>query len=125
MPLTDRATAALDGLPARIDSRVLFPAIGGGHLDLDNFRARLWVPALDAAGVRLRGPYHLRHSFATEALAGGLSIFELSRLMGTSVAMIDARYGHLARDSEAAILVRLNARASRSGVEVASEADAN
>ena len=32
--------------------------------------------------------------------------------MGTSVAMIDERYGHLARDSEAAILARLEARGS-------------
>jgi hypothetical protein len=39
--------------------------------------------------------------------------------MGTSVAMIDRVYGHLARDSEAVILARLNARSARSGVEVA------
>jgi integrase len=64
-----------------------------------------------------RGPYHLRHTFATEALAAGVSIFELARLMGTSVAMIDRTYGHLARDSEAAIRARLDARAGRSGVD--------
>ena len=40
------------------------------------------VYALDAAGIVRRGPYHLRHTFATEALAAGVSIFELSRLMG-------------------------------------------
>lgn len=45
--------------------------------------------------------------------------FELARLMGTSVAMIDRTYGHLARDSEASILARLDARAKRDGVEVA------
>jgi integrase len=70
-----------------------------------------------------RGPYHLRHTFATEALAAGVSIFELARLMGTSVAMIDRTYGHLARDSEAAILARLDARSDRSGVEMASDGD--
>ena len=43
------------------------------------------------AGIPKRGPYHLRHTFATEALAAGVSIFELARLMGTSVAMIDER----------------------------------
>jgi hypothetical protein len=52
----------------------------------------------------------------------GVTIFELSRLMGTSVTMIDRTYGHLARDSEAGILARLNARAPRSGDEVASSA---
>ena len=54
---------------------------------------------------------HLRHTFATEALASGISIFELARLMGASVKTIDKHYGHLARDSEAAILSRLEARA--------------
>ena len=29
-----------------------------------------------------------------------MSIYDLARLMGTSVVMIDQRYGHLARDSE-------------------------
>jgi hypothetical protein len=40
--------------------------------------------------------------------------------MGTSVAMIDRTYGHLARDPEAGILARQNARGARSGAEVAS-----
>jgi integrase len=63
-----------------------------------------------------RGPYHLRHTFATEALAAGISIFELARLMGTSVKMIDRTYGHLARDSEEAVRARLDARGARSDV---------
>jgi hypothetical protein len=37
--------------------------------------------------------------------------------MGTSVAIIDVRYGHLARDAGASIRARLNARAARKGVE--------
>jgi integrase len=73
-----------------------------------------WYPALDAAGLTRRGPYALRHSFATEALASSISTFELARLMGTSVAMIDRTYGHLARDSEASIRARLDARAASS-----------
>jgi hypothetical protein len=40
--------------------------------------------------------------------------------MGTSVAMIDRTYGHLALDSEASIRARLDARAERSGEEMAS-----
>jgi hypothetical protein len=40
--------------------------------------------------------------------------------MGTSVAMIDRTYGDLARDAEASIRARLDARAARSGVDVAS-----
>jgi integrase len=57
-------------------------------------------------GDRQARPYHPRHTFATEALAAGVSIFELARLMGTSVKVIDKTYRHLARDSEAAIRAR-------------------
>ena len=51
---------------------------------------------------------------------------ELAHLMGTSVAMIDRTYGHLARDSEDSIRGRLEARTHRSGADVASggESDA-
>ena len=120
VPLTTRALAALVALPARLDTSILFPAPDGGYLSLDNWRTRDWYPALDAAGIERRGPYHLRQTFATEALAAGVSIFELSRLMGASAKEIDRTYGHLARDSEDGIRARLEARATRSGVFLAS-----
>lgn len=121
IPLTERALAAYKRLPARLDTTVVFPAAAGGYLNLDNWRTREWYDALDAAGLDQRGPYHLRHTFATEALAAGVSIFELARLMGTSVAMIDRTYGHLARDAEDSIRARLDARAAQPGVDLASD----
>jgi hypothetical protein len=38
--------------------------------------------------------------FTTWSLDAGVSLFTLSRRMGTSLAMIDATYGHLAPDAE-------------------------
>ena len=49
-----------------------------------------------------------------------MSIFQLARIMGTSVKMIDATYGHLARDSEEHLRQLLDARGARSGVDLAS-----
>jgi integrase len=48
------------------------------------------------AGVCL---YTLRHSFITTALVEGLSPLEVSRIVGTSLRMIDLTYGHLAQAS--------------------------
>jgi hypothetical protein len=47
----------------------------------------------------------------------------LARRMGCSVKVIDDTYGHLARDSEAAIRARLEARSGRSGVKMASDTE--
>jgi integrase len=52
------------------------------------------------AGIDERRIYDLRHTYATFSLAAGVSLFTLSRRMGTSVEMIDRTYGHLAPDAE-------------------------
>jgi integrase len=99
VPLQTIATAALERLPAKGRSRLVFPSPNGGHFDLHNFRNRYWKPAQLAAEIApLRRVYDLRHTFATFALRAGISTFDLSRYMGTSLGMIDRHYGHLARD---------------------------
>ena len=98
IPLRGRVVEALDALPHR--RGILFPAAKGGRLDINNWRAREWVPALKAAGVEHRRIYDLRHTYATWSLAAGVNIFTLARRMGTSVQMIDRTYGHLAADAD-------------------------
>jgi integrase len=50
----------------------------------------------------------LRHTFATHALAAGLSIFEVARFMGTSMRVIDSTYGNVAHGSEQLARERLD-----------------
>jgi hypothetical protein len=42
----------------------------------------------------------MRHTFASFAIAAGVSLFYLARIMGSSVEQIDHTYGHLLPDSE-------------------------
>jgi integrase len=99
VPLQTTALAALERLPADGRSPLVFPSPNDGYFDFHNFRKRYWKPAQLAAGIiPLRRIYDLRHTFASFALRAGISTFELSRYMGTSLGMIDRHYGHLARD---------------------------
>lgn len=106
VPLTPRALAALDAMPARLG--LVFPAPAGGVLNLDNFRRREWAPAIEASGVeRPARIYDLRSTFASDSLAAGVTVFELARVMGTSVRMIERHYGKLLGGAGASIAARL------------------
>jgi integrase len=63
VPLRAKVLDALGQLPER--EGILFPASAGGRINIDNFRAREWAPALKAAGIAPRRIYDMRHTFAT------------------------------------------------------------
>ena len=114
VPLAAMALEALHRAPARLDTRLVFPGVRGGHLNLHEWRRDEWTPALRAAGPEHRGPYALRHTFASFSIAAGVQLFELARFMGTSVEQIDRTYGHLLPDSLDRTRAALDSFAARS-----------
>jgi integrase len=121
VPLTRRALQALDRLPLRV-TRILFADEQGERIDLYNFRRSEWRPAVDAAGIAEPARiYDLRSTFASNALAANLTVFELAKIMGTSVLMIEKHYGALIGGAHAGIAGRLDALEAR----LEGEADAS
>jgi Phage integrase family len=117
VPLQAIALEALDRLP-RSENPILFPNSRGGRIDFRSFGRRHWKPAQMKAGIEpLRHLYDLRHTYATFALRAGVSVFAVSRFMGSSIAMIDRHYGHLARDSREHAAALLDALAIERAVD--------
>lgn len=100
IPLRSLVVAALEAHPWRIDTPLVYPGDRGGHLNLHDWRRDEWKPALESSGLPHRTPYSMRHTFASFAIAAGVSLFYLARLMGTSVEQIDRTYGHMLPESE-------------------------
>ena len=88
--------------PARHAAAV--PAPRGGLLNLTTSAAASGARRSRPSGVAKPARiYDLRSTFASNALAAGVTVFELARVMGTSVAMIERHYGALLDGAHAGI----------------------
>ena len=95
--------------PARYDVAVPGSSVGG-VAEHRQFSPPGWAPAIEASGVTTPARiYDLRSTFATRALAAGVPVFELAKIMGTSIRMIERHYGTLLDGAGASIATRLDA----------------
>ena len=65
-----------------------------GPFDIHNFRRRQLAAGGEASGGDSGAAVDLRSTFASNAPAAGVTVYELARIMGTSVAMIEAITAH-------------------------------
>ena len=88
----------------------VFTAPQGGPLRLPAFRARVWRPAVRAAGLdglRIHDPRHTAAALWIAAGAGPKGV--AARAGHTSVSFTLDRYGHLYPEADAALRDRLDA----------------
>lgn len=72
----------------------LFQTRSGNSLNYNNIR-RDWVQICQDAGIELKHIHAFRHTFATAALARGIPVLEVSRILGHSQATTTLNmYGH-------------------------------
>jgi len=89
---------------------LVFTAPDGGPMDLHNFRARVWAPAVRRAGLEGLRIHDLRHTCASLAISTGASVKVIQRMLGhASAAMTLDRYGHLMPSESEAVADRLDA----------------
>ncbi|WP_327711297.1 site-specific integrase [Streptomyces sp. NBC_00464] len=104
----------------RAPTELLFTAPGGGPLYGDNFRPRVFDPAVKAAGLDGFGvtPHKLRHTAASLSIASGADVKVVQTMLGhKSAAMTLDTYGHLFPDRLDEVADRLDReRARRAGL---------
>lgn len=76
----------------------LFTAARGGRMTEENFRNRVWRPALATAGVKPETPYVMRHTAASWLVQAGVPPFEIVKMLGHSSQRLVNTYLHLAPD---------------------------
>jgi integrase len=92
--LAEGGQAVVHGLVQVADDSLLFTSPSGSPLRHSNFRRRVWLPALAAAGLADVHFHGLRHAGNVLAAAAGANLRELMERMGHSTTLAAMIYLH-------------------------------
>jgi integrase len=90
-------------------SEWVFPARQGGHLRYDNFRVRVWDPAVERASLVPLTFHELRHTAAAVMINEGADPLQVQRRLGhKDVGTTLGVYGHLYPNREEELVAALD-----------------
>lgn len=103
-------------LVGHVDARVgpgpdalVFPSPRGGLLSRSRFRQRVWLPAVERAGLDGLRVHDLRHTAVALWISEGATAKQVAARAGhTSVSVVLDRYGHLYDDADDELAARLD-----------------
>jgi len=105
--LNRQAVAVLDGLGRCLGGPVFGTELTGSRL------AKAWTVIRSAAGLDDVRLHDLRHSFASVAIAHGVSLVKLGGLLGHALPETTVRYAHLADDTVQEAATRVSGSMAR------------
>ncbi len=91
----------------KLPSAWLVSRADGSQWKKEAWRDEIKIAAATAKLPRATVAYTLRHSVITDLVKGGLDIFHVAKLAGTSVKMIEEHYGHLQNEHARKALQKL------------------
>ncbi len=89
---------------------LVFPNSHGKHMNYQNFLSRIFLPAVEKAGLKRVTPHTLRHSYVAAMISAGQNIKYIQRQLGhADIRQTLDTYGHLLPDAEKDAAEKLNA----------------
>ncbi|MFZ5745990.1 MAG: tyrosine-type recombinase/integrase [Pseudomonadota bacterium] len=94
--LNRQAQAMLDAMPTKAETGLVFPSVRG---DKPIALSPIWLEIRRHAALPDVRLHDLRHSFASIAIADGISLVVIGKLLGHALAETTERYAHLADEA--------------------------
>jgi integrase len=107
--MNDTVCEILRDRQRRVKSEYVFPSdTGESALDACNYMRRVFMPALEAAGIHDFHWHDLRHTFASRLVMAGVPLRTVQELMGHKTITMTLRYAHLSPAHQLEAVQRLN-----------------
>lgn len=108
VPVPDWTLEHVEPLVVARRGGFIFMTSDGTPLDHHNYRRRIWIPAVERAGLDDVHLHDARHTYASWLIQDGVPLEEVGRLLGHVSPLTTRRYAHLAETPSVAVLDALS-----------------